>query len=340
MMEWKCLELHSHTLHSDGAFSVGELCAAAKSFLYDGIALTDHNTMSGLDELNGEAPLVPVIPGIEWTTFYGHMLVIGAEKYVDWRFVRSDTIDEYTREIKEAGGVIGIAHPFQMGSPMCTGCYWDFKVRDWHNIDYIEVWSNSSPQKRYKNTLAFSWWTGLLNQGHRLAASAGWDWHRPETERPVLPAATWLGLQDGKINTRAVKEALAAGRTIVSIGPFPELRLRRGGNVYYPGDTLERGEVRFSLALDEDRRKEIRTGCTIRTEEIRLTHNGEPIKAFFCPSALKKDASPVTEIQAHNNLILEESLDLAPGWYRIEGYGVLEDKRDTLLFFTSPWYVD
>ena len=338
MIEWKCFELHTHTLHSDGNFSVSELCTHAENFLYDGIALTDHNTMSGLDELESEPaetvpegnldPIgsrrrVPVIPGIEWTTYYGHMLVIGAESYVDWRFARPDTIDEYTRTVKEAGGVTGIAHPFNLGSPMCTGCYWDFKVRNWNNIDFIEVWSEPFPQSRLKNEIAFEWWTELLNQGHHLAASSGWDWHHLEPDKPVLPAATWLGLNDGAINPQAVKEALASGRTIVSCGPFPEFCLRRGEKIFYPGDTLDAGAVNLSITVDENRRKKIWGTFGIRTEKLCLTHNGSPLKTFL------RDPS----------LHWEENLNLPPGWIRIEGFGELEGQKDKLLFFSSPFYI-
>ena len=321
MIVWKCLELHSHTFHSDGNFSLGELCSAAKKFLYDGIALTDHNTMSGLEELNGEGICVPVIPGIEWTTFYGHMLVIGADRYIDWRFVRPETMDEYTSEIKKAGAVIGIAHPFQMGSPMCTGCYWDFKIHDWKKIDYIEVWSEPFPLRHYKNILAFSWWTELLNEGHHLAASSGWDWHRLDPSKPLLPAATWLGLEDGIVNTSSVKSALAGGRTIVSVGPLPEFSLHCRGNSFYPGDTLGKGELEFSIAVNESLRKDIWGNFGIHTDRLSLVHNGVQVSTVS------------------GSLTWEESISLSPGWYRLEGYGELEGKKDVPLFFTSPWYV-
>ena len=323
MIEWKCFELHTHTIHSDGNFSLAELCIAAKNFLYDGIALTDHNTMSALDEIGGNAAVIPVIPGIEWTTYYGHLLVIGAEKYIDWRYAKPDTIDEYTKAVKEGGGVIGIAHPFHMGSPMCTGCYWDFKVREWNHIDYIEVWSSLFPQKRYYNELAFSWWTKLLNCGYHLAACAGRDWHRQEQDKPMLVAATWLGLKDGNISTASVKEALAAGRTIVSIGPFPELSLSQRGRIFYPGDTLEKTETKLSITVDENRRKGIWGLFGIRTEKICLVHNGRSLRSF-----------------SYGSSSLEEILELSTGWLRLEAYGVLDGEENKLLFFSSPWYIN
>ena len=90
-MSYLPCELHCHTLHSDGDFSVKELQEAARENHLSLIALTDHNTMSGWDEL--DASILPVIRGIEWTTYFGHMLVLGAGEFVDWRDAVPDNID-------------------------------------------------------------------------------------------------------------------------------------------------------------------------------------------------------------------------------------------------------
>ncbi|MDR1636383.1 MAG: CehA/McbA family metallohydrolase, partial [Treponema sp.] len=306
MIVYKCFELHTHTLHSDGDFTLAELRERAGDFFYDAIAVTDHNTMSALDGLSpNPAEGVPVIPGIEWTTYYGHMVVLGAEEYIDWRFARPETIDEYTRAIKNVRGVIGIAHPFEFGSPLCTGCYWDFKVRDWENIDYIEVWSNPFPHGKLKNHLAFDWWTGLLNQGHRLAAAAGWDWHG--TEEKPLPPATWLGLRDGRIDTAAVREALEAGRSFVTLGPFAGISLTgEDGQSYGLGETAAAGNYRLNIKVDENRRREIWAPFGIATKTIRLVQGGNVIESL--------SYSPGQAIPAVN-------LRLQPGWLRLEGYG-------------------
>ena len=47
-MNWFAGELHTHTVHSDGEFTVEQLCRAAKERELSLIALTDHNTASGL----------------------------------------------------------------------------------------------------------------------------------------------------------------------------------------------------------------------------------------------------------------------------------------------------
>jgi hypothetical protein len=324
VIAYKCFEMHTHTLNSDGDFTLAELRQRAGDFLYDAIAVTDHNTMSALEELSpGPAGGVPVIPGIEWTTYYGHMVVLGAEEYIDWRFARPETIDEYTRAIKNVRGVVGIAHPFEFGSPLCTGCYWDFKVRNWETVDYIEVWSNPFPHSKLKNHLAFNWWTSLLNQGHRLAAAAGWDWHGPE--KAPLPPATWLGLRDGRIDTAAVRDALEGGRSFVTLGPFAELGLTgEDGQSLGLGETAAAGNYRLSLRVDESRRRKIWAPFGIATKTIRLVQGGDVIESL--------PYSPGQEIPALN-------LMLRPGWLRLEGYGDYLGAEDKLLFFSSPVYI-
>ena len=64
-------DLHTHSNHSDGTLSPARLIAAAKEQNLI-IALTDHNTVSGLPEFMAEAERLGVtaVPGIELSTEY------------------------------------------------------------------------------------------------------------------------------------------------------------------------------------------------------------------------------------------------------------------------------
>lgn len=86
-MKWLACELHTHTVHSDGSQTLQELASGAGRLGFDAIALTDHNTMSGLngrEDAQRDSGLM-IIPGMEWTTFYGHLVTIGLDGFVDWR---------------------------------------------------------------------------------------------------------------------------------------------------------------------------------------------------------------------------------------------------------------
>ena len=133
-------EFHAHTKHSDGDFSTSELVAEASAFGYEVLAITDHNTMAPVIEADKihQTQLI-ILPGMEWTTFFGHLLTMGLSEMVDWREAQIETIDASLKKIKQANGIAGIAHPFSIGNPICTGCHWDFVIEDYTLIDFIEV---------------------------------------------------------------------------------------------------------------------------------------------------------------------------------------------------------
>ena len=72
-------DLHSHSVYSDGKYTVEELIKHAKENGIDVIALTDHDTVLGDDELEkyGAMYNVKVIKGIELSCRYqGEMIHI------------------------------------------------------------------------------------------------------------------------------------------------------------------------------------------------------------------------------------------------------------------------
>lgn len=67
------VDLHTHSIKSDGSFTPSELIDSAISANVTAVALTDHDTTSGLDEATEYAKDKPirVIPGIELSTSDG-----------------------------------------------------------------------------------------------------------------------------------------------------------------------------------------------------------------------------------------------------------------------------
>ena len=68
---FKC-DLHNHSICSDGRFKPKEIIEMAKNGNLDYISLTDHDTLSGIDEAILEAKKLNInfIPGIELSTEY------------------------------------------------------------------------------------------------------------------------------------------------------------------------------------------------------------------------------------------------------------------------------
>lgn len=67
------IDLHNHTTYSDGVFSCERLIEEAINQQVDIFALTDHDSVFGIEEIITVAknyPSIKVIPGVELSTFY------------------------------------------------------------------------------------------------------------------------------------------------------------------------------------------------------------------------------------------------------------------------------
>ncbi|MBO7746405.1 CehA/McbA family metallohydrolase [Paenibacillus sp. MWE-103] len=329
-MRWMACELHSHTFHSDGRQSLSELARGAKALGFECVALTDHNTMTGLlgkEDVERETG-VAIISGMEWTTFFGHMVTIGLTDFVDWRPAGPGDIDAGIARVHAAGGIAGMAHPFRIGSPMCTGCFWEFEIQDWEALDYIEVWSGTFPSIKTDNARAFRLWTDKLNEGYRIAATSGRDWHAQDaTDDPVSVTYLLLDEDEGSATEQAVR-ALAAGRAAVTMGPLLTLELRSESARYRIGDRVpkEARGWRYEAVACVD--FEARNGLWAFPDagyEVILTSN----------------AGPLGELRAKPSQ-RDYRFDIPGGaltWIRAELRGTVRGARTTIAF-TNAIYVD
>lgn len=95
----KLCDLHTHTVFSDGTFTPEELVDEAVRVGLSAVALTDHNTVCGLDRFMtyGKGSPVETVAGIEFTTSYK-----GRELHILGLFVPADSYDAVTRYVKRA----------------------------------------------------------------------------------------------------------------------------------------------------------------------------------------------------------------------------------------------
>jgi len=101
------IDLHIHTKHSCDAFiTPKELAIHSKKQNLDGVAITDHNTIVGLQEFRKIDSLL-IIPGMEITTDQGHVLAINVTANIKSGLSFAETIDQ----IHDADGIAIIAHP-------------------------------------------------------------------------------------------------------------------------------------------------------------------------------------------------------------------------------------
>ena len=219
-------ELHNHSTESDGKLSIKELVDYAESQKFEVLAVTDHNTVSGQDKAFQVArdKELDILPGVEVTTFYGHILALGLRHMIDFADMDPKYPEELVRKLKAAGArAVGCAHPFCIGEPIMKGCRLAMEFRYPEVLDYIEVFNTSAGDLFSGNEFALNWWEELVLQGIHIAATTGIDLHTIPENPDVF--TTYAVVKDsergvGQSNAEIVLEHILQQKTMVSKGPL------------------------------------------------------------------------------------------------------------------------
>jgi hypothetical protein len=266
---WYRGDLHTHTVHSDGDWDVAGLVEAARAHGLDFVALTDHNTVTGLPEMDraSSADLL-TIAGVELTTFWGHALCLGTRRWVDWR-TRKDgrTMPDVVREASKNGHLFVISHPCSIGDPICTGCDWRYPDVMPGPARIVEVWNGPwGGENNHERALVL--WYEWLNQGYRMVATGGSDAHA---------AAHYPGwLVNNVVRADALSEeeilgAIESGHLYLSVGPHLTLTAHDGqDHQAMMGDALPAGKVTMTVEWD---------GCPAGAL-MRIVADGEPLREW------------------------------------------------------------
>jgi len=209
------LEPHLHTLHSDGRDTVADMFAACKSAGYQAVALTDHNTISGLAEAERAARDLDLVlvPGVEVTTFHGHAVALGVTSVPEWRDLEARGMDALASDVHAQGGVLSVAHPAALGSPVCSGCAWEWPIQA-ESADSLEVLNAA----RLNMDVPLALWRQRLEAGARLAPSGAGDVHSVAAAA-AQRAATFVFVREP--TREAVLDALRQRRVCASVdGPL------------------------------------------------------------------------------------------------------------------------
>ena len=220
---YKRLELHNHTTESDGSLKPLDLIKHMYDNKVDAFAITDHNTISGhkkikrlLEEL--QLPM-SCIYGMEYTTYYGHILCFNLKEYVPWENINLKHPELLFQSVKEKGALAGVAHPFSYGHPFSRGCRFDMEITDFSSVDFIEIFNNPEPLHEV-NEKGMHWWEELVLQGYPLAFTSGMDLHGARDMNNNF--ATFIeGEPNGNIEEE-LDVAIRSQRTWISKGPILE----------------------------------------------------------------------------------------------------------------------
>jgi hypothetical protein len=159
------IDLHVHSVHSDGFGEIDEILDTARSKGLDGLAITDHETLEGYQEALSLKSGLLILPGFEVETDAGHVLVLGLKKLPPRiRRIGYEELIEWTRGM---GGLSILAHP-------AAG---RFRLGRWREAkpDAVEALNASYPFRYFVRR-------GLmLAEKLGVPAVGGSDAHFPET---------------------------------------------------------------------------------------------------------------------------------------------------------------
>lgn len=211
---WWAGDLHTHTVHSDGALTVAELARLASGNGLDFIAVTDHNTVSHHRELAaaGRRYGITLIPGQEVTTSQGHAGALGDIGWVDFR----EPAAKWLAATRDRGGLLSVNHP--IAGPVS----WMHAMPA--RPPLIEVWHWSWLDLSW--TTPLSWWRAWDPAAIPVGGS---DWHRPGADAPPGTPVTWV--ENGSNEPAGLLAAIGAGRVAISAGRDGPVLLRTDGEL-------------------------------------------------------------------------------------------------------------
>lgn len=202
-------DIHSHTTNSDGRFTPAQLAEKARKKGLDFLFITDHNNST--EDLS--MPVVSgltIIPGLELTSYDGHINLLGVKKPYDGSYAVDgvEELNEKLRQAKQRGALRFLNHPF------CHMCPIKWKIED-IDFDGIEVWNGPAIAKDMK---AIDWWQKKLESGERLPAIGGSDYHRDYFVTDLLASPTTHVWADGN-DAQTILDAIRRGACTITKTP-------------------------------------------------------------------------------------------------------------------------
>ncbi len=315
-LRWWRGDLHMHTVHSDGNWTIAELVASALNSSLDFIFITDHNTASHhaeIDRLRKGAQQPLVLRGEEITTYGGHTNAWGLPSgtWIDFRTHPGDNarIASLVAQAHRVGALISINHPFAL----CGGCSWSYDAAA-RDFDAIEVWNGPWD---LTDEMALAMWDKILQSGRHITAIASSDSHRPDT--PLGQPTTHVAAHD--LSQAALLQAVRQGR------------------VYLTGEAL-RPVLSFAAEAATDKRH-VRA---LIGDEIHLRAPGSA-RFFITTDAAPPDATGLLVSDGQVLRSFPVKSDGQPQMIELEclhdAYVRLEvrDKTKAVLALTNPIYI-
>jgi len=243
---WYAGDFHVHSRESgDARPSLEETAAFARSRGMDFIHLSEHNTSSGVSlipAVQDKHPDLLLIPGVEFTTYWGHGNGIGVTEPVEFRMgVGGRDIHGAVADIRAQGALFSINHPVLDMGPLCIGCAWQQPLPN-GGVDAVEIATGGWEEGGVLfDEGAITFWDWVCSRGIHAAAIGGSDDHRAGQSdtrlQSIIGEPTTMVQADG-LSVRGIVDAIREGRTVVKLGgpDDPMVELSATGERH--GDTL------------------------------------------------------------------------------------------------------
>lgn len=209
-MEELVINLHIHSVYSDGSWTHQKIAEAGIASGLDGLIITDHNVLvhhlDGYFHKNGKKILVIIGEEIHnkvQEPQKNHLITFGQSKEL---CNYAENPQQLINQVKKNGGLSFIAHPFEEPLPQVneTAITWE----DWNVNGFtgIEIWNQLSELKNESKNwiqllvnvffpngyghgphpLALKKWDDLILTGKKLTAVGGSDAHRLEMKKAFI----------------------------------------------------------------------------------------------------------------------------------------------------------
>ncbi|MEM0005914.1 MAG: CehA/McbA family metallohydrolase [Ignisphaera sp.] len=323
---WIKGDLHVHTIHSDGKDGVCSLILKAIKLGLDYIAITDHNTISQITEIEtAKCPEILVIPGIEISTYYGHINTWG-RRWFDFRRKDISDFKSLIDEIHREGLLASLNHPFNF-DVNCIGC--DFKYKELIGFDSIEVWNGPTPVTW--NAYALNWWHNLLAKGMTIPIIGGSDYHGGSDVELANPT-TWIYVNE--LTMESMLEGIRRGRAFISRGPEGpkvDMGVYQGDKRYYIGDRIENARKQLKISIDVEVTRDI-IDKYVNEAVLRIITSREVIKVYNIRGKLSRFVDTINVDDGTKFIRVEVGRYKDP--YSLEPNTIIE-----LLALTNPIYI-
>jgi hypothetical protein len=321
---WYKGDLHNHSHHSDGRHLLANVFRFAREHHFDFIAVTDHNTVAQ-NYFAYENQRMLIIPGMELTTYYGHMNYWGVKQPVrDHKVLNQSDLEAKTGEARKGGATVSINHPFKGPS------IWEYS----YDVDFdsLEVWNGPWSDK---NAQAVELWHSLLAHGRKIPAVGGSDSHGSKLAHAInyesshqIPT-TWINSESRSVE--GLLRNIRQGHVFITYLPdCPRLEIVDGEGRCLMGETVP-GDREIQLIARDLRESDLVRvigGKGILREFTGLLSYRE---AFF----LNREPFLRLEVHRKTGIILDENPDLI-----IRGKHTVADDREAyqMAALSNPVY--